>query len=72
MGRNKYQDYVSISDDGDGMNEDEIINKAMEWGKNQNEVTDDIRDFSKYGLGLKLASIAHCRKLDGFKQGIKK
>jgi len=70
-GGNKYQDYVSISDDGDGMNEDEIINKAMEWGKNQNEVTDDIRDFSKYGLGLKLASIAHCRKLTVLSKGSK-
>ncbi len=51
------------------MNENEIVDKAMEWGKNENEVTDDERDFSKYGLGLKLASIAHCKRLTVISKG---
>ena len=68
-GGSKHTNYVSISDDGEGMNENEIVNKAMEWGKDESEITDDVRDFSKYGLGLKLASIAHCTRLTVISKG---
>lgn len=53
---------ITIKDDGDGMNSDEII-QAMRPGA-QNPLSDrSSSDLGRFGLGLKTASFSQCRKL---------
>lgn len=51
--------YVSILDDGCGMNDDELF-KAMTYGTPR-EYSD--KDLGRFGLGLKSASLSQCRVL---------
>jgi hypothetical protein len=54
--------YISISDDGCGMDDAELLN-AMRYGsKNPNDARHEM-DLGRYGLGLKTASLSQCRKL---------
>lgn len=56
------QSVVTIKDDGDGMNSNEII-QAMRPGA-QNPLSDRSEtDLGRFGLGLKTASFSQCRKL---------
>ncbi|RMH15384.1 MAG: ATP-binding protein, partial [Gammaproteobacteria bacterium] len=50
---------VSIADDGIGMNRDELIN-AMRYGS---PARPDPSSLGKFGMGLKTASTAFCRRL---------
>jgi hypothetical protein len=53
---------ITITDDGEGMNSEEII-QAMRPGA-QNPLADRIEtDLGRFGLGLKTASFSQCRKL---------
>ena len=54
--------YISILDDGYGMDE-EALQLAMQYGsKNPLDIRDN-DDLGRYGLGLKTASLSQCRKL---------
>ncbi|KGN80978.1 ATPase [Porphyromonas cangingivalis] len=56
------QSIITIKDDGDGMNSNEII-QAMRPGA-QNPLSDrSENDLGRFGLGLKTASFSQCRKL---------
>ena len=51
--------YISIFDNGDGMDKETLIN-AMKYGsRNSLEVRDE-NDLGRYGLGLKMASMSQC------------
>ena len=50
---------VSVGDDGCGMNRDGLIN-AMKYGS---KMRDDPSSLGKFGMGLKTASTAFCRRL---------
>ena len=50
---------VSVGDDGCGMDRDGLIN-AMKYGSKKR---DDPSSLGKFGLGLKTASTAFCRRL---------
>jgi hypothetical protein len=52
---------VSISDDGSGMTEDELI-EAMRPGSRSPLEERDRRDLGRFGLGLKTASFSQCRR----------
>ena len=53
---------ITIKDDGEGMNSNEII-QAMRPGA-QNPLSDRLEtDLGRFGLGLKTASFSQCRKL---------
>lgn len=54
--------YVSILDNGRGMDSEELT-IAMQYGsKNPLDIRDD-QDLGRFGLGLKTASLSQCRKL---------
>lgn len=54
--------WLSIKDDGIGMNEEELI-QAMRPGS-RNPLDDrSVKDLGRFGLGLKTASFSQCRKL---------
>ena len=66
-GDNFSNSYVSICDDGKGLNEKELVEKAMYWG-----TKDHIRehtDLGKFGFGLKSASLSQCKKLTVISKG---
>jgi len=52
---------ISVIDDGQGMDNDELIN-AMRPGSRHPLETRDIKDLGRFGLGLKTASFSQCRK----------
>lgn len=53
---------ITILDDGDGMNDEQLI-QAMRPGA-QNPLADrHLNDLGRFGLGLKTASFSQCRKL---------
>jgi hypothetical protein len=54
--------WVTITDDGTGMNDAEIIN-AMRPGSRSPLAERDPKDLGRFGLGLKTASFSQCRKL---------
>lgn len=54
--------YVSIMDNGYGMNEEQL-NKAMQYGSQSPMETRDKFDLGRFGLGLKTASLSQCRTL---------
>lgn len=54
--------WLSVRDDGHGMNNDELV-QAMRPGS-KNPLSDrSIKDLGRFGLGLKTASFSQCRKL---------
>jgi len=54
--------WLSIKDDGTGMNNDELINAMRPGSKNPLELR-GVNDLGRFGLGLKTASFSQCRKL---------
>src|SRR5699024_3080811 len=54
--------YVQIVDDGNGMNESELI-EAMRLGSKDPQNTRAIDDLGRFGLVLKSASFSQCKKL---------
>lgn len=59
------QPFVAISDDGCGMDRDGLMN-AMRYGSHRRP---DPTSLGKFGLGLKTASTAFCRKLSVVSRG---
>lgn len=54
--------YISILDDGCGMNKEELIH-AMQYGsRSPLDIRDEV-DLGRYGLGMKTASLSQCRVL---------
>ena len=60
--KNALECYVSILDDGYGMNPDELFN-AMRYGSSASEENRAADDLGRFGLGLKSASLSQCKKL---------
>lgn len=54
--------YVSILDDGNGMNQDKLFD-AMKYGSNSCEQERDENDLGRFGLGMKAASLSQCKIL---------
>jgi len=54
--------WLSIKDDGTGMNNEELIQAMRPGSKNPNEIRGS-KDLGRFGLGLKTASFSQCRKL---------
>ena len=54
--------YISIMDDGDGMSENELTHRAMQWGPEFDKIRKK-NDLGRFGFGLKAASLAHCEVL---------
>jgi len=53
---------ITILDDGDGMNNEQLI-QAMRPGAQNPLASRNINDLGRFGLGLKTASFSQCRKL---------
>ena len=56
------QEYVSILDNGSGMDADKITEAMQYGGKNPGDKREN-NDLGRFGLGLKTASLSQCRKL---------
>jgi len=54
--------WLSIMDDGTGMNNNELIQAMRPGSQNPNEERNS-KDLGRFGLGLKTASFSQCRKL---------
>ncbi|MCL2246478.1 MAG: ATP-binding protein [Lentimicrobiaceae bacterium] len=54
--------FISISDNGDGMNRDELV-LAMTPGSKDPEEERAENDLGRFGMGLKTASFSQCKKL---------
>ncbi|MDP3445484.1 MAG: ATP-binding protein [Ignavibacteria bacterium] len=54
--------YVSILDDGNGMNKNTLFD-AMKYGSNSCELARDENDLGRFGLGMKAASLSQCKML---------
>ena len=54
--------WISVKDDGVGMNDKELIQALRPGSKNPLEDR-DTKDLGRFGLGLKTASFSQCRKL---------
>lgn len=54
--------YISILDNGKGMNEAEL-DLAMQYGSKSPTDARDSKDLGRFGLGLKTASLSQCRSL---------
>lgn len=54
--------WISIKDDGHGMDNDELIQAMRPGSKNPLDVR-DTKDLGRFGLGLKTASFSQCRQL---------
>ncbi|ANE45253.1 ATP-binding protein [Paenibacillus swuensis] len=54
--------YISILDDGHGMDQDSLIN-AMRYGSKNPTATRGTKDLGRFGLGLKTAALSQCKKL---------
>ena len=52
--------FITILDDGEGMDDSELFN-AMKYGSNKEYY--DTNDLGRFGLGLKSASLSQCRIL---------
>ena len=59
LGKNSF---VMVVDDGDGMNENELLNKALTIPK-EDHIDRGEGDLSRFGLGLKTGSFEHCRSI---------
>ncbi|MBB1247689.1 ATP-binding protein [Rhizobium sp. G21] len=53
------QSFISVSDNGDGMSEDRLL-EAMRLGRNPQDPR-QLSDLGRFGLGLKMASWSQCR-----------
>src|SRR5688572_25945599 len=53
---------ICVTDDGNGMSEEELVN-AMRPGSRNPLESRDPKDLGRYGLGLKTASFSQCRRL---------
>ena len=59
--------YILTMDDGYGMEENEIVNKALIVPDDNSNYTDSgPDDLGRYGLGLKQGTFAHCKSLTIF------
>lgn len=56
------ESWISIKDDGNGMNDDELIQAMRPGSKNPIDERSS-KDLGRFGLGLKTASFSQCRKL---------
>ncbi len=54
--------YVSILDDGVGLNKKSLL-EAMRYGSHSSEAVRDKNDLGRFGLGLKAASLSQCKIL---------
>ncbi|SDY43403.1 ATP-binding protein [Eubacterium barkeri] len=54
--------YIIISDDGHGMDEEELF-EAMRYGSTDPDDDRKDSDLGRFGLGMKSASLSQCRKL---------
>ncbi len=54
--------FIMVVDDGDGMNEDELINRALTFPDQEN-IDKGENNHSVYGAGLKTGSFNHCRSI---------
>lgn len=54
--------WISIKDDGHGMNNEELIQAMRPGSKNPLDAR-DTKDLGRFGLGLKTASFSQCRQL---------
>ena len=54
--------FIMVVDDGNGMDEDELLNKALTIPKKEH-VDQGKDDHSVYGVGLKTGSFNHCRSI---------
>lgn len=54
--------WLSVKDDGHGMNDPELIQAMRPGSKNPNDERNS-KDLGRFGLGLKTASFSQCRKL---------
>ena len=54
--------YVSILDNGDGMDENDLY-LAMKYGSGNFGTERSENDLGRFGLGMKIASLSQCRKL---------
>ena len=54
--------FVTIEDDGLGMNKEELIDAMTPGSKDPNEVR-DVSDLGRFGLGLKTSSFSQCKRL---------
>ena len=57
-----FEPFVSILDNGHGMNSSELTNAMRHGSRNPNDVRAS-NDLGRFGLGLKTASLSQCRKL---------
>lgn len=53
---------ISIKDDGDGMNKDELV-LAMTPGSKDPDIVRSEKDLGRFGMGLKTASFSQCKRL---------
>ena len=54
--------FIMVTDDGDGMSKDDLLNKALNIPKDEH-VDKGENDHSVYGLGLKAGSFNHCTSI---------
>lgn len=54
--------WLSIKDDGSGMNNEELIQAMRPGSTNPTDIRDN-KDLGRFGLGLKTASFSQCREL---------
>ena len=54
--------FIMVVDDGSGMNEDELLNRALTIPKKEH-VDQGENDHSVFGVGLKTGSFNHCRSI---------
>jgi hypothetical protein len=52
---------ISVTDDGGGMSNDELINAMRPGSKNPMDIR-EVKDLGRFGLGLKTASFSQCKK----------
>ena len=59
---NGQDSFISIKDNGDGMNKDELV-VAMTPGSKDPEDERSEKDLGRFGMGLKTASFSQCKRL---------
>lgn len=59
---NGQDSFISIKDNGDGMNKDELV-LAMTPGSKDPEDERSEKDLGRFGMGLKTASFSQCKRL---------
>jgi hypothetical protein len=59
---NGQNSFISVSDNGTGMNKDELV-LAMTPGSKDPEEERDEKDLGRFGMGLKTASFSQCKRL---------